>query len=237
MRVGLFDSGIGGLTVLKTLIKKYPHCDYIYYGDTLNLPYGDKTHDELIKLADDDIKFLLSKNVDMIIIACGTISSNCFEYLKEKYNIPIKSILIDTTEYLNSINSNVLVIATKATINSHFFKNNIKREIIEVETPLLVPLIEGNDINKLNKVLHDYLDKYISKYDMLVLGCTHYPIIYDNIKYAVGNNIRIIDMSEYISLTDIGNGEREIYFSKLNDTIINNTKKILSNDDISISCV
>ena len=84
MRIGLFDSGIGGLTVLKTLINKYPNNEYFYYGDTLNVPYGNKSKDELCILAKKNIDFLISKWVELIIIACGTLSSNCLDYLKNE---------------------------------------------------------------------------------------------------------------------------------------------------------
>ena len=87
MRVGLFDSGIGGLTVLKSLIDRYPLNDYIYLGDTKNLPYGSKTKDELLTLAKHNVEFLLTKKVDMIVIACGTVSSNCLSEIKEAYKI------------------------------------------------------------------------------------------------------------------------------------------------------
>ena len=130
MRVGVFDSGIGGLTVLKNIYKHYPNNEYIYFGDTLNLPYGNKTKEELNNLSSLDIEFLLSKKVDMIIIACGTISSNCIDYLKNKYNIPIYDIISPTINYLNNSNyQNIGVIATNATINSHIFKNNVNKEI------------------------------------------------------------------------------------------------------------
>ena len=110
MRVGVFDSGIGGLTVLKTLIDKYPKNDYIYYGDTLNLPYGSKTKEELLELSKNDVEFLLSKNVDIIIIACGTVSSNCLTYLKDNYSIPIYDIISPTIKYLNKLNINNLYV-------------------------------------------------------------------------------------------------------------------------------
>ena len=83
MKIGVFDSGIGGLTVLKRLIDKYPNNEYIYYGDTKNIPYGDKSIEELKVLASNIVEFLISKNVDMIVIACGTVSSNLSDYLKE----------------------------------------------------------------------------------------------------------------------------------------------------------
>jgi glutamate racemase len=135
MRVGVFDSGIGGLTVLKNLYKHYPNNEYIYYGDTLNLPYGSKTKEELEKLASQDVEFLLDKKVDIIVIACGTVSSNCLDYLKKKYNIPIYDIISPTINYLNNSNySNIGVIATERTIDSNIFKYNIKKEVYQIKT-------------------------------------------------------------------------------------------------------
>lgn len=236
MRVGLFDSGIGGLTVLKTLRNRYPHNDYIYYGDTLNVPYGDKTKDELLSLSIQNIDFLLSKKVDIIIIACGTVSSNCLKELKEIYNIPIYGIAIPTINYINQSNfNNICVIATFATINSHIFKNNINRKVYEIETPKLVPLIENNDLSNIETILSEYLNPYIDKIDLLVLGCTHYPIIKKNIKNIINKNITILDMSTLIDIPDNGTGTLSIYFSKLNNRIINNTKTILNDSEVVIN--
>ena len=235
MRIGLFDSGLGGLTVLKTLLKKYPNNEYVYYGDTLNIPYGDKTKEELILLAKKNVDFLLSKNVDMIIVACGTVSSNCLDILKESYNIPIISILEPTIDYLNNSNyQNILVMATHATINSHIFKNNINKNIYEMETPKLVPIIESNNLVNINKVLHEYLDDYLNNIDIIVLGCTHYPIIRNYIKSVVGENTNILDMSDLIKIDNDSNKLLEIYFSKIDDKIITNTKNILEINNLII---
>lgn len=233
MRIGLFDSGLGGLTVLKTLIKKYPNNEYIYYGDTLNIPYGDKTKDVLLVLARENVNFLISKKVDMIIVACGTVSSNCLDIIKKEYDIPICSILEPTIDYLNnSTYQNILVIATHATINSHMFKNKVNKNIYELKTPKLVPIIENNNYDILDNVLHEYLDEYINKIDALVLGCTHYPIIRNEIKKII--NTDIIDMSEFIKISNEGNSSLEIYFSKVDDKIINNTKTLLNIDNLDI---
>lgn len=237
MRVGIFDSGIGGLTVLKTLIKKYPNNDYIYYGDTLNLPYGSKTKEELKELSVNDVEFLLNKNVDIIIIACGTVSSNCLHYLKQNYKVPIYDIITPTIKYLNESNyENVGIIATNATIDSHIFKNNLNKNVYEIKTPKLVPLIENNDLDNINNILNEYLDKYLNKLDVLVLGCTHYPIIREYINTYFKGKIDILDMSYPLldKLTDNKSSSINIYFSKLNDTLINNTKRILNIDDINI---
>ena len=236
MRIGLFDSGLGGLTVLKTLLKKYPNNEYVYYGDTLNIHYGDKTKEELILLAKQNVEFLLSKKVDMIIVACGTVSSNCLDILKETYNIPIISILEPTIDYLNNSNyQNILVMATHATINSHIFKNNINKNIYEIETPKLVPMIENNNLLDIDKVLHEYLDNYLNNIDVLVLGCTHYPIIKDYIKSVVGEHTNILDMSDLIKIDNNGNRSLEIYFSKIDDKIIKNTEKILKIKGLKIN--
>ena len=232
MRIGLFDSGLGGLTVLKTLLKKYPHNEYIYYGDTLHIPYGDKTKEELFTLARNNINFLLSKNVDMIIVACGTVSSNCLDILKKEYQIPMISILEPTIKYLQDSNyNNILVMATHATINSHIFKNNINKNVIELETPKLVPMIENNDLSNLNNILHDYLDKY-KDIDALVLGCTHYPIIKDEINKIIKTDI--IDMGTLLNIPEGTRQSIEIYFSKLTALIEANTKRILNMDSIII---
>ena len=223
MRVGIFDSGIGGLTVLKTLINKYPNNDYIYYGDTLNLPYGNKTKEELKELSINDVEFLLSKNVDIIIIACGTVSSNCLDYLKQNYKVPIYDIITPTIIYLNKSNyENIGIIATERTIDSHIFKNNLNKNVYEIKTPKLVPIIENNDLDNINNTLDEYLREYLDKLDIIVLGCTHYPIIKEYINAYFENKI------------DNKSSSINIYFSKLKDTLINNTKRILNKDNINI---
>ena len=230
MRVGLFDSGVGGLTVLKTLIEKYPCNEYIYYGDTLNIPYGNKNKDELLKLSRNNINFLISKNVDIIIIACGTVSSNCLNELKKEYDIPILSIIEPTLEYLNKSDyKNIGVIATNATINSHIFSENVKNNVYEIATPKLVPLIENNELTNINDILHEYLDRYRDIIDVLVLGCTHYPIIKKEINNVIGDDVVIIDMSKLITLSNNGKRDVKIYFSKINDNIIDNTVRIIGN--------
>lgn len=237
MRIGVFDSGIGGLTVLKKLYQNYPNNEYVYFGDTINLPYGNKTRDELNDLSSKDIEFLLDKKVDMIIIACGTVSSNCIDYLRNKYQVPIYDIVSPTIEYLNnSCYLNIGVIATNATIESGVFKDNINKNLYEIKTPLFVPLIENNEIDKWDVTIDNYLKDYKDKIDVLVLGCTHYPIIIDNINRYFQGKVKLLDMSDLLldKLYNGINGCMNIYYSKLDDNIINNTKKILDIDDLSI---
>lgn len=237
MRIGIFDSGIGGLTVLKSIINHHPNNEYIYYGDTLNLPYGNKTISKLRELSCNDIEFLISKKVDIIIIACGTVSSNCLNYLKSKYQIPIYDIITPTIEYLNNSNyHNIGIIATERTIDSHIFKNNINKNIYEIKTPELVPLIESNNLDNLDNIIDNYLKKYKNKIDLLVLGCTHYPIIKNKLEKYFENKIEILDMSKLL-LNRISEDHIQsvtIYFSSLSDILIENTKRILELDNINI---
>ncbi len=237
MRIGLFDSGMGGLTVLKTLRKKYPDNDYVYYGDNLNVPYGNKKIEELLVLAQNNIDFLISKNVEMIIIACGTISSTCYDAIKDKYNIPIYDIINPTLDYLNkSKNNNILVMATARTIDSHIFLDKVKKNIYELKTPELASLIENNQLNNIDNILEKYLDDYIGKIDTLVLGCTHYPIIIPNIKKILGN-VKIIDMASKIKVPNYGSGTLEIYFSQVNNYVTANARRILENNNITVNLV
>lgn len=219
MRVGVFDSGMGGLTVLKSLIDKYPNNHYIYFGDTLNLPYGNKSIDELKKLSSHIVEFLIDKKVDIIIIACGTVSSNCYSYLKEKYDIPIYDILSPTLEYLHENRlPNTGVIATSNTIKSGIFNELTDYQI---ECPLFVPLIESGNINsiEMEDAIKDYLgDK---KIDNLVLGCTHYPLIEEKLKEKLGN-INYINMGKVLAdklKLDDEYYVLDLYFSSLNENI------------------
>ena len=220
MRVGVFDSGMGGLTVLKSLIEKHPNNHYIYFGDTLNMPYGDKSKEELEKLSSNIVEFLISKKVDVIIIACGTVSSNCYTYLKEKFDIPLFDILTPTIRYLKYGNlNNSLVIATSMTIKSGIFDEipNLEKQ----ECPLFVPLIENGKIDsiEMNKTIKMYLKDY--KVDNLIFGCTHYPLLKNELKKFLGN-INYINMGDILADNlDLKESEfkLELYFSKINENI------------------
>lgn len=232
MRIGLFDSGTGGLTVLKAFLKYHPENEYIYYGDTKNLPYGEKTIEELHNFAKDIINFLINKKVDIIVIACGTISANLYDTLKEEFDIPIYSVISEIPKYIEEHNyKNTLVLATSATINSHIYKRLIKSNVIEVACPKLVPIIESNDYSYLDDALNEYL---VSKdiVDSIILGCTHYPIIREEIENKV-NNVDIIDIGEVLAQNiDIKDSFQniELFFTKDIDSIRKNVKKVFNFD-------
>lgn len=226
MKVGVFDSGIGGLTVLRSLIDRFPNNEYIYYGDTLNVPYGNKSIETLKLLSSNIMDFLIKKNVDIIIIACGTISSNLKDYLINKYDIDIIDIVSPTINYLNNSNYNKIgLLATSNTIKSRIFSKNIKKDIKEVECPLFVNMIENNNYADLKKYIEIYLSDLKDR-DLIVLGCTHYPIIKKQIHEYIPN-IELLDMGDIISLTNNGKYKLEMYFSKINETILNNINNII----------
>ena len=238
MRIGLFDSGVGGLTVLNGLASKYPNNEYIYFGDTKNNPYGGKSIEQLEKLSCDIIDFLISKKVDLIVIACGTISSNLSNVLKNKYKIKIIDIISPVISFLNNCNyEKIGVIATEATVNSNSFVN-INKNIKLVACKQFVPIIENNNYDILDKYIDIYL-KDLKDRDLIVLGCTHYPIIKDEIINYLGKNIKLLDMCECLpSISNNGNKRKvELYFSKLDNNILNNINSIVCVEIDSVNLV
>lgn len=228
MKIGVFDSGIGGLTVLKQLIKNYPNNEYIYFGDTLNLPYGTKCINELEERSDKIINFLLKEKVDIIVIACGTVSSNLYKQLKDRYEVPIIDVLTPTLKYIREENlEKIGVFATPMTIKSGFF-NEVAQKL--VSCPLFVPLIEERKIytKECDNAVIEYLEE-LRGCKNIILGCTHYPILKDIIaKYS---NANLVDMgycvSKYININNDGKQKITLYFSLLSDELINNISNIL----------
>ena len=228
MKIGMFDSGIGGLTVLKEFIKRYPNNHYIYYGDTKNLPYGTKEKEELLKLVKPIISFFTKQKVDFIIIACGTISANCFFELKKMTTIPIYDIITPTINYLNHNNYKSLAIfATNRTIDSHIFKDKlIAKDLLEIKTPEFVPMIENNKLDL--SIIKNYCLQVLN-YDILILGCTHYPLLINELKKYL--SIPILNMAipllNSIEFSNDTNFKLELYFTKIDTNLINNIQKII----------
>lgn len=204
--IGIFDSGCGGLTVLKEYLNLLPNENYIYFGDTARLPYGSKSKETIIEFSKQIVNFLISKDVKMIIIACGTASACAYDVLKDIYDIPIKSIIIPTAKAIED--TEIGVIATKGTINSNAWEENIHTfhsdsQVISKACPLFVPLVEegfaNTEIAKL--VAKDYLSIFEnSNITSLILGCTHYPILEKTIRETIKNNINIVNIGYYSAL-------------------------------------
>lgn len=200
--IGIFDSGLGGLSTVKALKKLMPYEDIIYFGDTARAPYGSKSKEEILEYTSQIAKFLKSFEVKAIVAACGTVSSYMDELpeFKNLYGV------IDPTcraALKVSRNMKIGVMGTSATIKSHSYIKKIhslnsSAEVFQVACPLLVPIIESGALNEsktqLFEILKDYTKELIYKdVDTLILGCTHYPIIEDIISEVIGKNVTIVN--------------------------------------------
>ena len=205
--IGLFDSGIGGLSVLKEFIKIMPNEEYVYLGDTKNFPYGNRSKESIIELAKKNIEFLINQNVKLIIIACGTVTSQALDIVKHNYNVPIIGIIDPTIDYLKKThidNENIGIIATNGTIKSKMWETKIKEKINNVNiisqpAPLLAIMAESGWTN--NKVAEYTIKEYMKEFsniDKLILGCTHYPFFTKLIKKEIPN-VEIINTGILVS--------------------------------------
>ena len=187
--IGIFDSGVGGLTVVKSILDSMPNENIIYFGDTAHVPYGTRTKDDIIRLALNNADFLSSFDIKAIVIACNTVDSNAHNIIEDAYTVPVFGIIEPAAKKAVKAtrNGKIGVIATNATIDSGAYEQNIKRlkpdaEVFSVACPKLVPLIEQCKFRKGDTEIEEALEEYLlplkSKgIDTLVLGCTHYPLI------------------------------------------------------------
>ena len=227
--IGIFDSGLGGLTVLKSLEKLLPNESFIYFGDTAHLPYGNKGNNTIIKYSSLIVDFFLKHKVKSVIIACNTASAIAYKKLKSIYKIPIFDVVNPSVIYSNSISKsrNIGIIGTYSTINSNAYKiafNKINSDcfITEIACPLFVPLIEEGWHNSkiAQEITKIYLNKINNnKLDTLILGCTHYPIMSSTIKKFLNNNVELVYSGETV-------GNDLLNFYKKNNLENNNNNKI-----------
>ena len=208
--IGIFDSGIGGLTVAKRIISMLPNENIIYFGDTARVPYGTKSNDTVIEYSLQDAQFLINKNVKLIIVACNTASSVAISKLKEKFDIPIIG-MIEPGAHLaisSTKNGKVGVIGTNSTISNKAYSNEVKRlnkdlEIIEKPCPLFVPVAEEGwlDHAATKLIAQEYLQDLVDfGVDTVILGCTHYPLLSEVIQNVMGNDVTLIDSGYAASL-------------------------------------
>lgn len=250
--IGMFDSGVGGLTVLKEIEKQCPNESIIYLGDTKRFPYGSKSKETIIELTKRGIEFLISKNVKAVVIACGTATSQALEEVQKCYDIPIIGIINSVVRYIKEKDyENIGVIATRGTIRSKGWQNKIneiipKASIFYKACPLLAPMAEEgwteNEIAKLT--IKEYLEG-LKNVECLILGCTHYPLFKEIIQKELGKDKEIINTGEMLSkrLTQIlknNNIENEnledrkydIYLTDMETNFINVASKFLEDDKI-----
>lgn len=201
-KIGVFDSGIGGLWILKLLEKELPGYQYIYYADQAHIPYGSHTPEEIIKFSSDITDFFIEKGCELVVIACNTATSAAISTLREKYTIPFVGIepAIKPASK-NSKTGHIGVLATKVTAEGQKLHDAIEKYSgsVEVHTVIgygLVELIEEGkgDSDEAETLLRKYLEPLIEKnIDQLVLGCTHYAFLINRIKGIVGDKVHIVD--------------------------------------------
>lgn len=240
--IGIFDSGIGGLTVVKELVKILPNEDIIYFGDTGRVPYGNRGKDIIVKYSIQDIKFLLSKDVKILVSACGTASTHISLNIVSNFGVAYTGVLYPCVKKACDITKtkSIGVIGTNASISSGKYKEMIKRidpdiDVISVACPLFVPLVENgffDDENEVTKlVAKGYLKPFIDKVDVLILGCTHYPIIKNIIGNILGKDIILVDSGE-----ETARYIREILTNEniLNESSDKSILKFYSSDDVEL---
>lgn len=195
MRVGVFDSGIGGLTVVKSLLEYKLFEEIIYYGDTARVPYGGKDKNTIIRYSLEALEFFKNFEIDMLIVACNTASAFAINELREVTNIPIVGVIKPGVLALKQKNidknSNILVIATRGTISSNRYQDELTIEgyknITSIQTGLLVPIVEeGIFKGPVLDATFDYYFKDIKNIDAVILGCTHFPLIEKEISSYLG---------------------------------------------------
>ncbi|MCM1363791.1 MAG: glutamate racemase [Faecalibacterium sp.] len=204
--IGVFDSGMGGVSVLRELYKIMPNENYIYYGDSKNAPYGVKSTEEILQLTTNSVEYLISRGVKAVVIACNTATSAAAAYLREKHSgfpiIGLEPALKPAA--LSKEDPTVIVMATPLTLREKKFADLMQRfeddaQIIKLPAPELVELVESDKLG--TQEMKDYLERLFSpfdksKIDCVVLGCTHYPFARDMIQEILGNDVRIFDGGE-----------------------------------------
>ena len=225
--IGVFDSGLGGLTVVKELAKILPHENIVYLGDTARVPYGPRGVETIKQFSEENTKFLIKQKVKAVVVACNTSSAVAADYLKRKFRkTPIFEVIKPASIEAAGNGTSIGVIGTRATINSHAYLKNISRvfphvKVVEKACPLFVPFIEEGKTN--GKALTIIAEEYLSglkkqRIGTLVMGCTHYPIIKNIISKTVGKNVTLINPGKSVA-------EEVLVFLKKNNLLNGQEKK------------
>jgi len=204
--IGIFDSGIGGLTVVREFMKMLPQHDTVYFGDTARTPYGTKSPETVISYSIQNSRFLVDQGATMIVIACNTASSAATDAIANEFNIPIFEVITPAVDLSLAVSEKqrIGVIGTRATIKSNVYEQKILQanpaaRVYSAACPMLVPLVEEGWFKRpetrmiVKKYLHPLKVRQI---DTLILGCTHYPLLKDVIQMKIGKRVTVIDSAE-----------------------------------------
>ncbi len=239
MRIGVFDSGVGGLTVVRAIAGLMPSESVVYFGDTARVPYGSKSPETVIRFAREDAEFLLGKGVDVLVVACNTASSVSLPALREMAGVPVVGVIEPGVRAAAALTENgvVGVIGTLGTITSGAYQKTLRAtgrttRIVARPTPLLVPLVEEGWLEGRipRMVLSEYVSPLVAEgMDTLVLGCTHYPLLKPLLSDVLGPSVGLVDSAEETALEvrrvlsglkgeerrPGGEGERSFYVSDI----------------------
>lgn len=208
MRIGFFDSGLGGLTILEAVRERLPAYDYLYYGDTANLPYGDKTEEEIYTLTKNAVSYLFDHGALLVVVACNTASAETLRRLQDTLLVgpyagrKLLGVIIPTIEELVERGvKKALLIGTSRTVGSHKYERELEKisagvELISIATPELVPAIESNDMGTAHQVLKRILEGITGEVGTIVLGCTHYTVLKDHLRKTYG--LEVLSQDEII---------------------------------------
>lgn len=260
-KIGIFDSGLGGLYVARAVQQMLPEYDYAYLGDTLNVPYGGRSMDAIYDLSKQAIKFLFEEqNCELAIIACNTASVTALRKLQNEFLVEhhpdkrILGVIVPTLESATELGATQIgLIATEYTVRSKIYDEEIAKitpraQIFGQPTPLLVPLIENHGEKYMEEVLNDYLEPLITKgLDSLILGCTHYIAIKDLVRDITRHRVRVLSQDEIIppKLKDYlsrhpeiegklsQNGIFDIFATDVNPSFIKNVEKLMGKGAIA----
>lgn len=216
-KIGIFDSGYGGLTVLKEIRKELPQYSYVYLGDNARAPYGTRSYDVVFQYTLECVEFLFSKGCEIVILACNTASAKALRTIQQKV-MPVKypdkkvlGVIRPSTELVGNLSNTKVVgiLATEGTVKSDSYKIEIERftpgvDVVQLACPLWVPIIEANehDSKEGKAIFRKDIERLLSlndKIDTIVLGCTHYPMIKEFVQEIVGENVQVISQGEIVA--------------------------------------
>ena len=237
--IGVFDSGVGGLTVVREIMRQLPNENVIYFGDTARVPYGSKSKQTVLKYSKQIVRFLRTKNVKAIVFACNTASALALEEMREEIDVPVIGVVRPGAKMAATMSKtkSVGIIGTEGTIKSGIYTEYIRRldpsiTVVGKACPLFVPLVEEGLLE--DRITDDMVERYLSELkpynvDVLVLGCTHYPLLMNPIKRYMGEGVTLVNPAY-----ETAKGLKEILLEKsmLNDKKHNSTYEFYVSDGV-----
>lgn len=230
--IGIFDSGVGGLTVYKEIRKAFPQEDIVYFGDTARVPYGSKSPQTVLNYSIQNARFLIQNHAKIIVVACNTASAVALSHLSNLLPVPVIGVIIPGSQAAVKAtrNNKIGIIGTYGTVNSNAYQDEIHSyssqiTVLAKACPLFVPLVEEGweDHSVTKTIAREYLEEFCRKgFDTLILGCTHYPILKKTLREITSEKITLIDSAEVIAkslrqylpkIESVGNGKSWFYVS------------------------